>query len=214
MSQKCYITGAGTHYYNDNFTPGDDDFVIAADGGYIFNSLHNIRTNLVIGDFDSLEDGDISGDTEIIKLNPVKDETDILSAVDAGIKKGFREFHIFGGTGGRTEHTFANIQVLNYLATKGMQGFLYSESEIMTVIRDSSIEFDSDMTGYISVFAFDSVCEGVTETGLKYETDNYTMNNSFPIGVSNEFTGKKSTVSVEKGSLLVIFPRQDKINGI
>ena len=55
MSQKCYITGAGTHYYNDNFIPDDDDFVIAADGGYIFNSLHNIRTNLVIGDFDSLE---------------------------------------------------------------------------------------------------------------------------------------------------------------
>ncbi|MDO5148761.1 MAG: thiamine diphosphokinase [Oscillospiraceae bacterium] len=207
MSQKCYITGAGTHYYNDNFIPDDDDFVIAADGGYIFNSLHNIRTNLVIGDFDSLEDGDVSEDIEVIKLNPVKDETDILSAVDEGIKKGFREFHIFGGTGGRTEHTFANIQVLNYLAVKDMQGFLYSESEIMTVIRNRSITFGPKMTGYISAFAFDSECSGVTETGLKYEIDNYTMKNSFPIGVSNEFTGKESTVSVKKGSLLVIYPR-------
>lgn len=207
MSHKCYITGAGSHHYFDNFTPEDDDLVIAADGGYIFNSLHNIRTDIVIGDLDSLEDDSLSGDENLIKLNPVKDETDMLCAVNKGIEKGYTEFHLFGGTGGRTAHTIANLQLLNYLALKGMQGFLYSENEVMTVIRNGSISFDSSKNGYISVFAADTECEGVTETGLKYTVDGYSMNNHFPVGVSNEFIGQNSTISVKKGSLLIIYPR-------
>lgn len=209
MPEKCYITGAGSHYYNDNFSPSAEDLVIAADGGFIFNSLHNIKTDIIIGDFDSLTDSTPEAET-VIRLNPVKDETDMLCAVNAGLERGCSEFHLYGGTGGRTEHTFANIQVLNYLARKGKKGFLYSENEIMTVIRSSEISFDKNMKGYISVFALDTECEGVTETGLKYEVENYTMTNSFPIGVSNEFTGSSSSVSVKKGSLLVIFPRNNK----
>lgn len=209
MPEKCYITGAGSHYYNDNFSPSAEDLVIAADGGFIFNSLHSIKTDIIIGDFDSLTDSTPEAET-VIRLNPVKDETDMLCAVNAGLERGCSEFHLYGGTGGRTEHTFANIQVLNYLARKGKKGFLYSENEIMTVIRSSEISFDKNMKGYISVFALDTECEGVTETGLKYEIENYTMTNSFPIGVSNEFTGSSSSVSVKKGSLLVIFPRNTK----
>lgn len=207
MSRKCYITGAGSHHYSDNFTPDPDDLVIAADGGYIFHTLHNIRTDIIIGDMDSLEDESFTGGEKVIKLNPVKDETDMLSAVNIGIEKGCTEFHLFGGTGGRTSHTIANLQLLNYLALKDLQGFLYSENEIMTVIRNGSMCFDSSKCGYISVFAADTQCEGVTEKGLKYNIEDYCMNNHFPIGVSNEFTGETSTVSVKKGSLLIIYPR-------
>lgn len=207
MSEKCFITGAGTHYFNDDFTPCDGDLVIAADGGFIFNSLHNIKTDIIIGDFDSLTD-DYSSEAEtVIRLNPVKDETDMLCAVNAGLDKGYSEFHLYGGTGGRTEHTFANIQVLNYLALKGKKGFLYSENEVMTVIHSSEIKFESRPDGYVSVFSLDTECTGVTEKGLKYQIENYTMKNSFPIGVSNEFCGKPASVSTQTGSLLIIFPR-------
>ena len=87
MSGKCYITGAGSHYYNDNFTPEADDLVIAADGGFIFNSLHGIRTDIIIGDFDSLTDEYGAEAETVIRLNPVKDETDMLCAGNKGIEK-------------------------------------------------------------------------------------------------------------------------------
>lgn len=206
MPGKCYITGAGTHYEHDIFFPSENDIVIAADGGYLFNSTHNIKTDIIIGDFDSMPLVN-SQNEEIIKLDPVKDETDMLCAINKGIERGFENFHIFGGTGGRTDHTIANIQCLTYLAQNNMKGFIYTENEIMTVIHNSSICFDASMKGYISVFSLDTESKGVTETGMKYSIDNYTMKNNFPIGVSNEFTGKNSSISVLDGTLLIVYPR-------
>ncbi len=207
VSGICYITGAGSHYFKDDFSPSENDLVIAADGGFIFNSLHNIRTDIIIGDFDSLSDQYSDEAETVIRLNPVKDDTDMLSAVKTGIEKGYTEFHLYGGTGGRFDHTFANIQILTFLAKNGMKGYLYAENEVMTVIHNSGIHFDSTASGYISVFAADSQCSGVTEKGLKYQIDDYLMTSTFPVGVSNEFCGTEASVSVREGSLLVIWPR-------
>ena len=46
---------------------------------------------------------------------------------------------------------------------------------------------------------------GVCESGLKYHLDNYTMTNAYPVGVSNEFTGSAAEVSVENGTLLILY---------
>ncbi len=46
---------------------------------------------------------------------------------------------------------------------------------------------------------------GVYETGLKYRLENYTMSSTYPIGVSNEFTGKPAEISVNEGILLIVY---------
>ena len=212
MKKRCYITWAGEHFQNDIFSPEKSDLVIAADGGYIFHKLHGIRTDILIGDFDSINCTPGNDYKNIIKLNPVKDETDMLCAIQTGIEHGFSEFHIFGGTGGRNDHTIANIQTLTWLAKNDFRGFLYSENEVMTVVYNSKIEFDKSFSGYISVFSIDTESINVTEKGLKYTVENYNMKNDFPVGVSNEFTGNDSFVSVENGTLLVIYPRQKNRN--
>ena len=61
------------------------------------------------------------------------------------------------------------------------------------------------MKGDISVFSFDNVSEGVRETGLYYIFDNENIENCNIRGVSNSFTGQKSTVSVGKGTLIIYF---------
>lgn len=208
MTDICYIIGAGEHFDNDSPVVRTGDLIIAADGGYSFLKEKNIRPGIIIGDFDSAdceipeEDG-----TQVIRLNPVKDETDTLSAVLKGMEAGYRIFHIYGGTGGRTDHTIANIQTLAMLAQKGMQGFLFGKNEVMTVIHNSSINFGKEKEGYISVFTLSTQSRGVTIKGLKYELDGFTMENTYPVGVSNEFTGNDSYVSVEDGTLLVIYPK-------
>ena len=210
MSGICYIAGAGEHFSNDFPAPDNNDIVIAADGGYNFLRYKKIKADIILGDFDSVEgeiDFSSSQSAQIIKLNPVKDETDTLYAINKGIELGFSTFYIYGGTGGRTDHTFANIQSLLMLAKKGLTGYLFAENEIMTVIHNSTICFDQTYQGNVSAFSLDTVSYGVTETGLKYLLDNYEMSNSYPIGVSNEFTGLKSSISVKNGTLLIIFPK-------
>ena len=82
----------------------------------------------------------------------------------------------------------------------------------MTVVYNSKIEFDKSFSGDISVFSIDTESINVTEKGLKYTVENYNMKNDFPVGVSNEFTGNDSFVSVENGTLLIIYPRQKNRN--
>lgn len=197
-AEKCFIFGAGEYYGTEK--PGDG-VVIAADGGCDKCLELGIIPDIVIGDFDS---GTAPESLPCIRLNPVKDETDMAEAVRLGLERGCEEFHIFGGTGGRTAHTFANIQTLAMLAEKGKKAFLYGNKEVFTVVRNSCVGFGGESRGYISVFSLTEKSAGVTESGLKYSLDNAVLTSHFPLGVSNEFTGVPSRVSVAEGELLLI----------
>ncbi len=199
-SEKCFVFGAGEYYGCEK--PCIDGFVVAADGGYKKLYEWGINPDAVIGDFDSAE---MPEGIDAIKLNPVKDETDTLEAVRLGIEKGCTDFYIYGGTGGRSDHTFANIQLITMLAKKGLKARLFGNGEIMTVIHNSSIAFSERSQGYVSVFSLCEKSEGVSETGLKYLLDAYDMTNDYAIGVSNEFIGERAEISVKKGTLLVIY---------
>lgn len=206
MEKKiCYVIGAGENYGFD-FCPGPDDYVIAADGGLKYLEERNIRADLVIGDFDTLQY--TPQHHNVIQLNTQKDETDMFSAVSQGIQSGYREFHIFGGTGGRADHTLANIQLLAYLANRKMQGFLVDKNAVLTVIKDSEYVFESSYTGYVSIFSVSDKCTGVSLENLKYELNHAELTNDFPLGVSNEFIGAPAKVRVENGMLLIVFPRR------
>ena len=94
----CYIVGAGE--FGDGLPlPGKEDMLIACDGGYAHCRERGIRMDLVVGDFDSLKE--VPQHPGVIVLKPEKDETDTGWAVMEGFQRGYREFVIYGGTGGR-----------------------------------------------------------------------------------------------------------------
>lgn len=201
----CYIIGAGENYGLD-FTPTTDDFVIAADAGIRYLEQYGLTADLVIGDFDSLNDIPTHPNTKV--LNPEKDDTDMFAAVREGIKAGYSIFHIYCGMGGRIDHTIANMQILAYLSQNGMQGFLFGKDIAITAITNRKISFSKVPSGYISVFSYTEKSEGVCLQDLKYELNNATLTNTFPLGVSNEFIGKESSISVSGGTLLIVFPKE------
>ena len=75
----------------------------------------------------------------------------------------------------------------------------------MTVIRNGSMRFDADKNGVVSVFCTGDVARGVTLKGLKYPLNNADLNSLQSIGVSNEFTGVPSDISVLHGSLVIMW---------
>ena len=138
MSEKtgiCYIVGAGENYGID-FSPCADDFVIAADAGFQVLEQHGINMDLVIGDFDSLSF--VPKHPEVIPLKKEKDDTDMRAAVLEGMKAGYETFHIYGGTGGRIEHTIANMQLLAELSSGGKRGFLFGRDYIITALTNGT----------------------------------------------------------------------------
>ncbi len=203
----CYIVGAGENYGID-FTLRQGDYVIAADGGYRYLEQAGIPADLIIGDFDTLEAK--PEHPNVITLPTEKDDTDTLAAVREGMKLGYKRFCLYACTGGRIEHTLANFQVLAFLAQSGFQGFLFDRESIITAIHDGELAFSAHEEGCVSVFYHSSQAGEVTLKGVKYELDSYPMTNTFPIGVSNEFVGTPSTIAVQSGTLLVVFPRAYK----
>ena len=200
----CYIFGAG-EFVPCNITLTESDLVIAADGGYDHLLQIGLRADVVIWDFDSVTSSEIWEDTVCEKLTypPEKDDTDMMLAIKLGLSRGFGQFNIYGGLGGRLDHTVANIQALSFLAEHSAQGILHHPDYELTVIKNSSFTVAKDKTGYISVFSLSDTSENVTIKGLEYELEGATLTNSFPLGVSNAATGKKGIISVEGGTLLI-----------
>ncbi len=203
----CYVVGAGENFGLD-FQPATGDFVIAADAGLRYLEEQGIRADLVIGDFDTLKC--IPEHPNAIALSAEKDDTDTLAAVREGIRAGYTSFHIYCGTGGRIDHTMANLQVLAYLSANNMRGFLFDNGTVITAITNGSLCFGEIPCGYVSVFSCSEKAEGVTLCSLKYELNNATLTNTFPVGVSNEFIGRESSISVGGGTLFIVFPREAK----
>ena len=131
--------------------------------------------------------------------------TDMMIAVKEGLRRGFSRFALFGGLGGRLGHTLANIQTLAYLSKHGARGFLCGERETVTTVTDGTVSFSAVYSGYISVFCLDVPARGVTLCGLKYPLDGAVLTASVPLGVSNEFTGTASSVTVENGTLVIVW---------
>lgn len=199
----CYIVGGGPNY-GLPFAPSPQDLVIAADAGFDALEKQGIRADLIIGDFDSLPY--IPQAPNVVALNPEKDETDMFAAVSMGLDRGYERFHLYGGTGGRVDHTIANIQLLAYLAGQDRQGFLFGQDSVITAIHNRRMSFPKTASGYVSVFSHSEKSQGVYLKGLKYELDDAVLTSTFPLGVSNEFIGKYSSISVECGTLVIVMP--------
>ena len=183
-----------------------EDFVIAADGGLRHTEQLKLSPNEVIGDFDSL--GFVPEGANVFPVE--KDDTDAMLAVRRGLSLGYGEFVLYGSMDGpRLDHTVANFQTLQYLADRGAAGYLVGNSCIATVLKDGRLRFPAGTEGTISVFCMGPDAHGVTLEGLYYPLKGGTLTAGFPLGVSNHFTGNTAEISVEKGSLLILWDRKN-----
>lgn len=181
-----------------------DDFIIAADGGLRHTEALGITPNVILGDFDSL--GYVPEHSAVFPAE--KDDTDAMLAIRRGLTLGYREFFLYGGMDGpRLDHTLANLQALTFLADRGARGYLIGNDTVATVVKNGKLQFSPATEGLLSVFCMGEAADGVSLSGLQYPLTNASLNAHFPLGVSNHFIGEAATVSVEKGSLLVLFPR-------
>ena len=202
MENVCYIVGAGDNS-GTNFTKKENDFVIAADGG--FEKIHQlgIEPDLVIGDFDSL--GYVPVGDNVEKHKVMKNETDMMICVKTALHKGFNNIVIFGETGGRIDHTFANIQTLLYASQLGANIKMVDGNNTYTVVSDGSISITGKEKNIFSVFAINGVAHNVTIKNALYNIENYKLEENRPLGVSNQFVNANPVISVGKGSLLIVY---------
>ncbi|MBE6587061.1 MAG: thiamine diphosphokinase [Ruminococcaceae bacterium] len=202
MKNICYIIGASVTdgMYIDKRA---GDFVIAADAGLSSLEKMGVEADLAVGDFDSL--GHIPDFENKICHPSEKDDTDTALALAEGMKRGYRTFVIYGGLGGRLDHTMANLQNCAGAADHGAVCWIWGEENAVCVFGDEEyITFEAEKRGMVSVFS-PARTTGVDLEGLKYSLSDACLTSSVPLGVSNEFIGVPSRIKAENGVLIVMW---------
>lgn len=203
MTKTCYIFGAGAYGNLPCPAVGPDDLVIAADGGYAWLTGHGLTPRLAVGDFDSL--GYVPEGLEVLRHPPEKDDTDMALAVEAALARGCTRFFLYGGLGGRLDHSVANFHILAQLAQLGCGAFLVGPQTCVAALGRGRLTFSPAHRGMISIFSWGGDATGVTLTGLKYPLIDGTLTCDRALGVSNEFLGQAAEVSAQQGTLLVMW---------
>ena len=192
------------------YIPQTGDFVLCADGGWQLARQAGVRPDLVIGDFDSSD----QPENDPVERYPVeKDDTDIMLCMKKGLSRGFDDFLVVGGFGGRIDHTMGNLQALRYAATRAADIVMSDGVSWATVVEGGAVRVPAKAIGggpvKLSVFALDRECRGVSIRGTKWKIEDGAWTNGFPLGVSNEFTAEYAEISVTEGALLVTVCREE-----
>ena len=206
--KKCLIVSGGEYAFPENMK--EYDLIIACDRGYENCIIADVRPDLVIGDFDSYE-GRVPEDIEIKRLDPVKDDTDTISAVRCAFERGCGEIDICCALGGRFDHSMANVQTAAFIMNNSGVPAVYGKDTVIYGLKNGGISVPAKDNCYLSVFAVSDVCSGVTIKGTKYEIENAELTNTYPIGVSNEWRESEARVSVKEGMLVIIISGNVKV---
>ncbi len=202
----CWIFGGAPVSGEFKVTPPSDAFIIAADSGYSLVKRMGFTPALLLGDFDSLEEAKPS-DCDIMTVAAEKDDTDVMLAVKTALSGGYEDITIVGGTGGRLDHTLANIQTLAYVFSQGGRCRLLSENDEAELVGAGEYVYPKKENYYLSLFAYggDAV---ITTRGTKYNLTDHCLTDSFPLGVSNEILSDNCRLIVKSGRILVIFSKK------
>lgn len=203
LKERCVIIGGGdcsaeilVSYVTDK------DFVICADGGYDSAVSAGIAPDLLVGDFDSINA--VPDCCKIVTLPVEKDITDGMAAFAEGKERGYKSFVLFGGTGGRFEHTYANILIMADAVKNGYEFIMVDDRHIYRCLYNSSIVIPYKENIQISVFPIGGTAYGVSEMGFHYSLDNVTLEPFNHIGISNDVREEEGTITVRNGMLLII----------
>ena len=197
----CYLVGAGEFHEDISLT--NDDLLIAVDGGFDSLRKAGYTPDVLVGDLDSIK-SEVPASVRVFQYPPEKDETDMFLAYSLGARCDYTDFVILGGTGGRLDHTLANMSLLLYAKERGHNITIMDEKSITICIKNETVRLSGNPGAYLSVFAISGPAHGVSIKGAKYEVESTTLTPDFPLGVSNEFTDEKAQISVEDGALIII----------
>lgn len=197
-----FIIGNNCDLCKFDFT---NSIVVGIDKGAYSAYLANIKLDYAIGDFDSISANELKlleDYTKVIKLNPIKDDTDTLYALN--MFKDYNNLYVLGGiSGSRIDHFVANLKLFYKFSN-----LILIDNNTWIMECRSALNFPKDEYKYYSFFALEDVYD-LTLKGFKYPLENYLLKTNDPLCVSNEILDDCASLSFSSGRLLLIKTKGD-----
>jgi thiamine pyrophosphokinase len=188
-----------------------DDYIICADGGTRHALDLGLRPDLIVGDLDSAEEGQL----QVLRESGVafetfshdKNETDLELAIQRAIERKPGKIVIVGALGGRLDQTLANITLLSdpRLATIDIRLDDGMEEVLLCRVR---VEVYGQSGDIVSLIPWQGPALGVRTEHLKWPLHSETLYPNKTRGVSNEMLGKSASILIDDGLLLVVHRRE------
>ena len=204
VMSRCVIVG-GAEIKDYNYIKScvqSDDFFIFCDCGLRHMERLCVQPDLIVGDFDSSENPQLSVETIVLPCE--KDDTDTYFAIKEAIKRGYEDFLLIGVIGQRLDHTLGNVSILLYLEASGMNGVIIDDYSQMMIVSDKPIYIE-DSYSFFSLLNITGKANGVYIENAKYPLFDAQINCEYQYGISNEvIKNKTAKVWVNDGKLLLI----------
>ena len=165
------------------------DYIVCADAGMRFCHSAGIMPDLILGDFDSVDEESYEYFQTVCpermeRFPTHKDETDTELALLRAIDAGADAITMIGATGTRLDHVMGNIQMLKLALDRNVSCQIVDVHNRIRMVEKFAELKKSDQFG-------------------KY----FTLVSGIARGVSNELEAETAMISCEDGILLVIESR-------
>jgi len=209
------IIAAGSEHCRDasRLRIAETGLIICADAGIVACRELGLRPDFLIGDLDSAPAELVEWARDVgarILRHPVaKDETDLELALAKAIELGACRLVVTGATGGRVDHTLANMDVLMGVARRAellvaVEGW---GEMIFLAGAHRKAAIHGAVSDVVSLIPRCGEARGVTTAGLHYPLRHEDLCYGTSRGVSNRMTEPVAHVTMVDGEMLVIHVR-------
>ncbi len=186
------------------------DKLFAADSGMDFLYRNRIKPDIIAGDFDSVKGESLiffanMSEVEIIRLNPIKDDTDTEFVIREAVRRGATEITILGATGTRLDHVMANIHLLGIGLQEKLQiRMVDAYNQIRMISGEVHLKQKEQFGSFVSLIPVGGDAKGVSLRGFKYPLTEALVPQFSSLCVSNEIVEEKACIQIQEGIMLLI----------
>lgn len=184
---------------------------VGVDRGVVTLLNSGIHPEIAIGDFDSVSTAEFAEMKRKVnnlkKYKPEKDETDMELGLNWALEQKPAAIRIFGASGGRLDHFFANIQLLIKPVLAGIPTVIemIDRNNWLSVKGPGRYRIEqTNRHKYISFIPVSLHVEGLTLEGFKYPLKDCSISLGSTLCISNELTCDYGTFSFSEGILIVV----------
>lgn len=179
----------------------DEKFIIAADGGYDHVIKQNKKPNILIGDFDSCKQNDCDN---VLKLNPIKNDTDGQKALEYATEKGFKNIAIYGASEGRLDHVMCNLSLLAKAKKNNITAVVKDINCTIYYLEEGAYSLNIDKGCEFSLIASPQALVA-NSSGMQYSFDKLLLEKeNLGRGVSNKAILETISFEVLTGALFLV----------
>ncbi|WP_077211481.1 thiamine diphosphokinase [Bacillus dakarensis] len=206
------VAGGPTDHLPDLTQYNDHNCVwVGVDKGVTVLLEAGIKPAVGFGDFDSVSSDELYAIkkkvNQLMTYEEEKDETDTEHALNWAIGQNPDKIRIFGGTGGRLDHFFANVQLILKPALKELpyQVEIIDQKNIIFVTYPGIHRLNKiSEKKYVSFIPVSSAVDRLTLEGFKYPLKDRHIPLGSTLCISNELLNDYGTFSFREGILMVI----------